>query len=208
MSQILLVACVIAAGGLGCGRKLTTVTLAPMTFVHESAPIEGTIELCLSPGLRMRQWDVRGHGFKIDLGGRTALNLEILARSAFSEVLVSFDRDCGSATDRPWLTARILAANRDLDSLWSTEQNTTITMEFELAQDDGRTIWSLITKGDVSTSPSAFTRRRVRAAEAFGEAIEITLQRAFEALIESEDVRGAFGAATIDAREELPPEPT
>jgi len=206
MGSITLFACLGAISALGCARPLTTVELAPMAFVHKSAPINGTIELCLSPKLRMRQWNVEDHPFKIDLGSRTALNVEILAKSAFSNVIVSFDKTCGSATEHPWLAATILAANRDWDTMWSRRQSTTITMEFELADDNQDIIWSTTTRGDVSTAPSGFTKRRTRAAQAFGKALEIALRRAFDELIESEDVRSAFGAPPLDAPSEAAPE--
>ena len=206
MSLLVLVSCVITLSGLGCARKISTVQLEPMLFVDESPPIDGTIELCLTPELRMRQWGGKRHPFKIELGTRTALNFEILAKSAFREVVVSFDRDCGSATDYPWLTATIVAANRDLDQLWSTEQNTTITIEFDLAENDGTPIWSYVSKGHISAPSAPFLRRRVRAAEAFGETIAIALQSAFEELVESAEVRRAFGPAPIEPVDLAPAE--
>ncbi len=195
IALVVLTALLSAPGCLGgLARTISTVELPPMSFSHESAPIDGTIELCLTPKLRMRQWNVASHPFKIDLGSRAALNLEILAKSAFREVIVSFDRTCGSATDHPWLSATILAANRDWDSLWSTEQNTTITMEFELAGSDAGRIWSTTTRGDVTTSPPTYTQRRVRAAEDFGEALGVALEQGFDELLESEEVRDLFRA--------------
>lgn len=198
-SLITLVAGLALLSSLGCGRPLTTVALEPMTFEHKAAPIEGTIELCLSPTLRRRQWNVEEHPFKIDLGSRTALNVEILAKSAFRNVIVSFDQACGSMTDHAWLSVVILAANRDWDTLWAREQTTTITMQFELAESRERSIWSTTTKGDVTTSTSALFQRRKRAAEAFGQAIEIALQKAFEEIIESEEIRRALGDISLDA---------
>ncbi|MBJ20950.1 MAG: hypothetical protein GY910_03375 [bacterium] len=194
-----LIALVIVLSTLGCGsvlaRTISTVELEPMRFEHPGAPIDGTIELCLSPKLRMRQWNIANHPYKIALGSRTALNVEILAKSAFREVIVSFDGACGTATHHPWLSATILAANRDWDSLLSAEQNTTITMEFELADDDAHPIWSATTRGNISSPSSLPTRRRTRAAQDFGEAIALALQRAFKELVESEEVRSAFKEA-------------
>lgn len=208
LSPFALFACLVAISAIGCGRPLSVVELAPMTFVHKAAPIDGTIELCLSPKLRMRQWNVEDHPFKIDLGSRAALNVEILAKSAFSDVIVSFDKVCGSASDSPWLAATILAANREWDTMWSRQQSTTITMEFDLFDNDRNIIWSTTTRGELTTAPAGFTKRRTRAAQAFGKALEIALQQAFDELIESEDVRHAFGAPEIDpALEEAPADP-
>jgi len=186
---IALTAVVVAAAG--CGRTVTAVDLDPILFAHEDAPIPGAIELCLTRELRMRQWNVRNHPYVIELGDRAALNVERLAKAAFESVVVSFEEPCGQATDRPRLTARILAANRDADSIWSRSQETTITMDFELVSDDGAPIWSTRTRGAISKAPSGLTRRKIRAAEDFGEAMQEALDAAFVEIVQSQEIRRA-----------------
>ncbi len=176
----------------GCGRTVTAVDLDPILFAHEGAPIPGAIELCLTRELRMRQWNVRNHPFVIELGDRAALNVERLAKAAFDSVVVSFDEPCGQATDRPWLSVVILAANREADSIWARSQETTITMNFELASDEGSRIWATQTRGVVTQKPAAFTRRKIRAAEAFGGAMRQALDLAFEEIVRSEKIRLAL----------------
>ena len=204
LEKIALLAGLFLIGVLGCARPLTYVDLAPMSFEDESAPINGTIELCLSRKIRKRQWNVKDHPYKIELGGRAAQNIEIMAKSAFREVLVSFDDTCGSATHYRWLDVRIVAANRDWDSLWATEQNTTITLSLDLFEDDGREIWSTTTRGDVKSKPAWFTRRRTRGAKDFGQAISLALQQGFEELIASEEIRSAFRDTQLDSPDEVP----
>lgn len=176
----------------GCGRTVTAVELDPIVYAHEDAPVPGAIELCLTRELRMRQWNVRNHGYLIELGDRAALNVERLTKAAFASVVVSFEEPCGQATDRPWLSVTILAANREADSIWSRSQETSITMELELASDDGEPIWATRTRGTVTKTPASFIRRRTRAAEDFGEALREALDVAFQEIVQSEEIRRAL----------------
>ena len=186
-----LAVCVAASAGCG-GRTVTAVELEPIVFSHEDAPIPGTIELCLARELRMRQWNVRSQPYVIELGDRAALNVERLAKAAFESVVVSFEEPCGGATQGPWLSATILAANRETDSIWSRSQETTITLDLELVSESGAQIWNTRTRGVVTKEPAALTRRRIRAAQDFGEAIQRALETAFQEIIESEAIRRTF----------------
>lgn len=176
----------------GCGRTVTAVELDPIVYAHADAPVPGAIELCLTRELRMRQWNVRNHGYLIELGDRAALNAERLAKAAFASVVVSFEEPCGQATDRPWLSVTILAANREADSIWSRTQETAITLDLELVSDDGERIWATQTRGTVTKKPAAFTRRKLRAAKDFGEAMREALDVAFGEIVQSQEIRRAL----------------
>jgi hypothetical protein len=184
----------IVAASTGCGRTVTAVDLDPLVFAHEDAPVPGAIELCLTRALRMRQWNVRNHPYLIELGDRAALNVERLAKAAFDSVVVSFEEPCGQETNRPWLSAKILAANREADSLWARNQETTITLDFELVSDAGTQIWETRVRGSVTKKPAALTRRKIRAAEDFGEAMQQALDEAFREIVESEAIRRALAS--------------
>ncbi len=184
--------CVGGCQGPG-SRSVRVVELAPMRFEFEGPKIARTVELCLPPALRMRQWNVEDHGYIVDLGSRAALNVEIMAKAAFEEVVVSFDAECGSATDYPWFLAAIVSANRDWEGFQPSEPiDTSITMAFELVSDEGRPIWSTTTKGEVRR-PGALPFGRKRAgAEDFGEALRKALDLGFAELMRAEKVREAI----------------
>lgn len=184
----------ISSSGCGGGRIVTAVELDPIAFENEAAPIPGAIELCITRELRRRQWNVRNHGHIIELGSRAALNVERLAKAAFESVAVSFDEACGTSTQRPRLSAVILSANREPDSLWARTQETSITMQFELVAADGTPIWSAETLGRVTKTPAPWTRRKIRAAEDFGDAMRLALERSFEEILASQEIRRAVAS--------------
>ncbi|GEM_PF-2498741 len=137
-------------------RPIETVQLALIEFPAPEAPLAGPIELCLTPKLRARQWNVSEHPFRIDLGSRAYPNVERLAKTAFDEVEVSFDSRCGVMSDHPSFDVRIVSANRDRRSevAEGADQWTAITLSAELSSDDGSLIWSTEFETVSKASPS------------------------------------------------------
>lgn len=100
----------------GSSGPIRTAEIEPMRFDSDRVPIDAAVELCLPPVLRTRQWDVEDYPFRVDLGTRASQNFERLVKSAFREVKVTLDASCGSTTDLPWITAKIVSANRETPS--------------------------------------------------------------------------------------------
>jgi len=199
------------SSGLATGRGILRAELAPMRFIparaagSELAVIKGRVELCLTPQLRARQWNVPGHPFRIDLGSAASLNVERLTKSAFAHVKVSLGRDCPTTRGLPAFDVRIRSANRD--PYWSVadkQQRTSVTLVATFYDADGRTVWRHAEQGDSNAprerrmvlSPSGLTsRRHHHAAREFGFALQSALARLHTALLESEEIRDVYTSA-------------
>lgn len=177
-------------------RPARTVALGAMQFTSEAQPIAADIELCLPARLRKRQWNVEEHPYRVDLGMRAASNFEALARAVFRDVVVDFDEPCGDKTDRPWLTAEIVSANRDWDGIAGVLDpepvDTALTMEFALYSDDGEEIWSTRTKQRHRSSGQVIGRRSTAGTTDFGIVLEKALNEGYARILASEEIRNAI----------------
>jgi hypothetical protein len=196
--QLLVLTALLLASATGCGRALKTVSLEHLEWKEPGQIINTPIELCLPPVLRGRQWNVHEHPYRIDLGPRTSINFEQMVKSVFSDVEVTLSKACGSRTGRPWITARIVAANRELYN--ETEdgvQYTSIRLDTEIRVQGGARVWRSDQTAVTSSSPvfNWWTRSDI-AAEDFGAAIEQALQQTYEMLLDHEAVRKALAPAT------------
>lgn len=186
----------------GCGRQLRSVELEPMSFVSPHPPIAGAVEVCVRKKLHARHWNVAEHPYRIELGKRAALNFERMVRAAFRDVIVAYTEDCGSLSDRPWIEATIVSANRDWDGLEGLIDpepvDTALTLALALQADDGSPIWSTeITARHRATDFGLVgpTIRSQRGSRDFGIVLSSALDQGFEALVTSREVRAAFGDA-------------
>jgi hypothetical protein len=197
--QLLVLTALLLASATGCGRALKTVSLEHLEWKEPGQIINTPIELCLPPALRGRQWNVRAHPYRVDLGPRTTINFEQMVKRVFSDVEVTLNKACGSQTGRPWITARIVAANRELYN--ETEdgvQYTSIRLDTEIRVQGGARVWRSDQTAVTSSSPvlNWWTRPDI-AAEDFGAAIEQALQQTYEMLLDHETVRKALAPATF-----------
>ena len=196
--QLLVLTALLLASATGCGRALKTVSLEHLEWKEPGQIINTPIELCLPPALRGRQWNVRAHPYRVDLGPRTTINFEQMVKRVFSEVEVTLNKACGSQTGLPWITARIVAANRELYN--ETEdgvQYTSIRLDTEIRVQGGARVWRSDQTAVTSSSPVLnWWKRPDIAAEDFGAAIEQALQQTYEMLLDHEAVRKALAPAT------------
>jgi len=193
--------------GIATGRSLLRVELDPIVFDSPDSDktlerIQGSVELCLTPELRTRQWNVASHPFRIDLGGTASLNVERMTKSTFSDVTVELGRDCPTTLGIPTLDVRIRSANRD--PYWSVEgdqQHTAITVEVTFWDAEGEQIWKHNARGEsiarpepaLALSPSGLTsRRHHHAAREFGKALEAALTKLRASILQSKKVRSLF----------------
>jgi hypothetical protein len=142
---------------LGCAgaRPIATVKLESVEFPESPPRIEAPIELCLDAELRQRQWNVSEHPFRVELGSRAALHFERLIKRHFSNVLVTFGPQCGSTSARPWITGRIVSANRELyNEVEDETQYTAIVLETILRSNDDEIIWQDVQDGVVGRPPA------------------------------------------------------
>jgi hypothetical protein len=184
---------------VGCGRPIKRAELPLMSFASQHPPIDGAITVCLTPDLRRRSWNVRDHPFRVGLGERASINFEHMVKAAFREVATNLEEDCGKPPAQPRIEARIDLANRELDSEADRDQVTVITMSFELYGADNRLVWRETTRGEVIAKRAGFgsrARHRV-AARHLGDAMGKAIDLAYFALIESEEVREAFGDTAL-----------
>ena len=195
------------SSGIATGRTLLRVELAPIVFDSPDSdktlePILGSVELCLTPELRARQWNVASHPFRIDLGGTASLNVERMTKSTFSDVTVELSRDCPTALEIPTLDVRIRSANRD--PYWSVEggqQHTAITVEVTFWNAEGEQVWKHNERGESIARPepalalslSGLTsRRHHHAAREFGKALEAALTKLRASILQSKKVRSLY----------------
>ena len=204
------------SSGLATGRGLRTVELVPLDFSSDIQTINGSIELCLSPELRNRPWNVGGHPFRVGLGSRASLNVERLTKATFSDVSVILDRNCPSGAGIPTIDIRIRSANRDpYREVEGGLQNTSITLEATLFDSDGAIVWTHRQQA-LSEAPragrtlfSSLTRNRHRhAAREFGQAVEKALRGLQESILNSNKVREIYAPRDQSPTTELaPPQP-
>lgn len=196
--QLLFLTALLVASATGCGRVLKNVSLEHVKWKEPSQIINTPIELCLPPVLRRRQWNVYEHPYRIDLGPRTSINFEQMVKRVFSDVEVTLKKACGSQTGRPWITARIVAANRELyEETEDGVQYTSIRLDTEIRVQGGARVWRSDQTAVTSSSPVFnWWKRSDIAAEDFGTAIEQALQQTYETLLDHEAVRKALAPAT------------
>ena len=220
ISLLVAVASLALVAGTGCGRALKSVSLEHLELKEPSHVIDVPIELCLPPALRNRQWNVAEHPFRLDLGSRASLNFERMVKRVFSDVDVTLSTACGSRTGLPWITARIVAANRELyTEVQDGVQHTSLRLDTEIRAPGGSRIWrsdqtavierapALRGSGPFRSSESSEARdglfspflgwagtsvRHDRAAEDFGAALEQALRKTYEALQDHEALESAL----------------
>ena len=209
-----LLACLALLAAIGCTREILTVELPMMNFANPAPPIAGSVEVCVPSKLYKRQWNVRDHPYRIELGKRAALNFERMAKTAFREAVAVYGDDCGSTSDTPWIEAAIVSANRDWDGMEGVINpepvDTALTMSFDLFADDGSPIWSTSVKAehrvvDPAPPPRALGGAMVRSRRGrrdFGVVLGKALDEAYAQLITSTDVRAAFGDTGLEAEPE------
>ena len=111
--------------------------------------------LCLPPALRLRQWNVEDHPFRVELGKVTAREFERLVKSIFTDVTVTFERRCGGRTGLPWITTEIRSANREVYyEIEDDLQYTAITLVTSIHEPDGRERWVETTESVVAAPPA------------------------------------------------------
>ena len=138
----------------GSNRPLRKALVEPLIFEIETPKHPEAIELCLSPELRQRQWNVEDHPYRIDLGAATAREFERLVKATFTDVTVTFDRQCGVRTGLPWITTEIHSANRELYSEVEDDlQYTAITLITSVHGARGQRAWIETTESVVSAPP-------------------------------------------------------
>lgn len=209
-----LLACLALLAATACTREIRSVELPMMTFANPAPPIDGSVEVCVPSKLYKRQWNVRDHPYRIELGKRAALNFERMAKTAFREAVAVYGDDCGATSDTPWIEAAIVSANRDWDGIEGVINpepvDTALTMSFALYADDGTPIWSTSIKAEhrvVDPAPppraigGALVRSR-RGSRDFGIVLGKALDDAYAQLITSTDVRAAFGDSGLEAKPE------
>jgi len=203
-------------------RTIRTVELPPMTFESDRPKLPGSIRVCIPRQLSSRQWNVERHPFRINLGARASVNFERLTIAAFEDVKISTSVDCGSTSESPHLTARIVSANREhYTDVKQGRQRTSIQFEMTLFSADGNEVWRSRVEGVDESEPayagaSPFghtpshhvevlpakllevvtiperSKRHEDAAIDFGVALANALEQSFEALLSSPEVRAAL----------------
>lgn len=180
----------------GCTYRGTVpVELEPVPLWRPADPIEGAIELCLPPALRMAHWRYGDRFYVVHLGRKVALNVERLAKHAIRDVVVSFTEDCGVATRRPWLLAEITAAERRIGGRGPDE--TRVTIALSLSSDEGETIWQEQAEGVVPPGAHGLAFPHTRAARDFGRAASLALAEVFDRLRRSDTVRSSLAAQPL-----------
>jgi hypothetical protein len=199
---------------LGCAgpRPLATAELDTVEYAKAPPRIDAAVELCLTPELRLRQWNVAEHPFRVELGPRASIHFERLIKQRFADVRVTFGPDCGSTTSRPWITGRIVSAHRELyQEVEDDLQYTAIVFETTLHKDSGELVWEATLDGVVGRPPALGGHalfagwqkgsviffpidvlatfedrpRHARAVEDFGAALALALQQTDRALLEA-----------------------
>jgi hypothetical protein len=143
-----------AASTAGSAGPIMTVEIERIRFVSDRLPIKTPVELCLPPVLRTRQWNVGDYPFRVDLGMRTSQHFQRLVKSAFKNVTVTLGPNCGSTTDLPWITARIVSANRETPGEVDHEfQYSAIKLLTTLYADNDDEIWEYTADAVVARRP-------------------------------------------------------
>lgn len=206
-------------------KKARPAELEQLEFENPLPLILAPIELCLPPALRKREWNVSTRPYRVTFGERTTRNFERLVKRLFADVAVSFDADCGSQTDRPWITLEIVSARRDrYREVENDQQRTSVRLRTTLHADDGRLLWSEEVLAEVAhpralngaapapevylggaltviafpiAVPIRLTQSvlHARAARDFGEALGQGLDRLFDAMVRSAPLRRALDPA-------------
>ena len=188
----------------GCGRPLRGVELAPLSFSSPLPPIAGGVEACIDKPLRARHWNVETHPYRVELGKRAALGFERMVKASFREVVVDYSDVCGHGGERPWIQARILAANRDWDGVDglvdSAPVDTAMTMQFEFHAPSGETVWEKRVEASHRTPGFIGTRvtRAVRGSEDFGFVLARALEQGHAALVAAPEVRAFYDDASLE----------
>lgn len=207
---------------LGAIRRRAVITLAPIVFENPLEPVEARVEVCVSKRLRDRQWNLPLRAFRIDLGQRTAVNFERLARAAFAEVVVAFEAECDGPAALPRMTMEVVSAKRDPSGrLTDGRVHTEVTLRTLLHDSAGELVWQHETRGAVDREPrfgdgipyaddsiglfellvfapvalpalALQSPMLDRAAEDFADAVEAGLQQTFQALVAAAEIRNAL----------------
>ena len=140
------------------------VEMPALEFDAGDRRIPGRMGLCLNARLRGRQWNVRPHPFRIDLGSRAGRSIEQMAKGAFESVEVAFEEDCAARRPGPWLDVQIESARRgDRDEIVVGElQSTSLVLSATIREGSDEPIWRRMLHSTSRVAPAGLPRRSKR----------------------------------------------
>ena len=151
-----------------------------------------TVELYLSDELRAAKWErqVMGDTFRVPLGEAFARNAEVVAREAFSEVVVTNGAagpgktGCGAV-----LIPRMVVAEENMAAWAFGSETLTVLLEWTLKNVQGNTVWVDTIKGEGEAHAGNVFTHSSNAEQRVKAMVEDLFRKSFQAMSSSRAIR-------------------